>query len=78
MKAQAQIKNPSDRQDIGQSRLMKTRHLLENDLNFRLNELSSRVDKLGTVPYRLWLENTVQRCDRAQDLRVKVEAVWLC
>jgi hypothetical protein len=74
MKIQAQIKNPA----VGQSRLMQARRLLENDLNFRLNELSILVDKLGSVPHRVWLGNAVQTCDRAQDLRVKVEAVcWM-
>jgi len=78
MKTQAQIKIPTDTQDIGESRLMQTRNRLEKDLNFRLNKISSLVDKLGTVPYYVWLEKTVQTCDRAQDLRVKVEAVrWM-
>jgi hypothetical protein len=78
MKTQVQIKNLADRQDTEQSLLMQTRYVVEKDFNSRLDELRGLVDKLGAVPHDVCLENTVQMCDRAQDLRVKVEAAgWM-
>src|SRR5271169_1537765 len=78
MKKQAPIRNSADRQDTEQSLLMQTRYVVEKDFNSRLDELRGLVDKLGAVPQDVCLENSVQMCDRAQDLRVKVEAVgWM-
>ena len=61
MRKQAQIKNPTHRQNIRLSRLTETRRMVEDDLNLRLNELSGLVDKLGTDPYYIGVENRVQK-----------------
>lgn len=73
-----QLNSFADGEDIGESRLTQAGDLVENDLNLRLIELRDDVNKLGSAPYRAWLEDTGRGSGRVGDLRVKVEAArWM-